>query len=203
MRSAPALGLRRDQHRPRRLAALVALAVALASLGSLGNPAQAAAWDTAAADARSEDALIDLTNATRAGAGLPRLSLDPRLVELARWRSEDMAERDYFSHEIPPAGSMVFDSMDEQGYCFDLAGENIGWAGGGDDGAEERIQTMFVESPTHLANILGAPWDAIGVGSYKRADGRKFWTVLFADRCAADASDAADAGNGTPPPRPR
>jgi hypothetical protein len=40
---------------------------------------------------------------------------------------------------------------------------------------------------------MGEAWDVIGVGSWKRTDGRHYWTVLFADRCEVKSSQAATA----------
>jgi hypothetical protein len=86
--------------------------------------------------------------------------------------------------------------MADDGYCFVVAGENIGWLGGGDERAEARIHQMFLESPTHRSVLMGEAWDAVGVGTFKRADGRKFWTVLFADRCDAQADGPAAQASG-------
>lgn len=204
-RNRPRTGLARA----RRVALMVTLAVALTQVGWLGTPAVVAAWDDGAPSAESERELTALTNRSRSSAGLRPLTVDAELVELARWRSRDMAERDDFSHDIPGVGK-VFDVLDERSFCYELAGENIGWAGGADDGAETRIQAMFLDSPTHRANVLGEAWDAVGIGSYRRADGRKFWTVLFADRCGPAAAlpepapePAAEPQPGTEPePRP-
>ena len=88
----------------------------------------------------------------------------------------------YFSHDIPGVGN-VFRRLDSDGYCYELAGENIGWDDDADEVAPAAIQAMFLASPDHRSNILEARWDAIGVGAFKAADGRKMWTVLFADRC--------------------
>jgi uncharacterized protein YkwD len=37
-----------------------------------------------------------------------------------------MIDNDYFSHSIPGVGN-VFDVLDQRGYCYEVAGENIGW----------------------------------------------------------------------------
>ena len=189
----------------RRLPVLLALAVVAGSLGSLVSAEPVAAWDGDAPSATSERELAALTNQSRASAGLPILVPDGALIRVARERSRDMAERDYFSHEIPPTGELVFDSMADDGYCFVVAGENIGWLGGGDERAEARIHQMFLESPTHRSVLMGEAWDAVGVGTFKRADGRKFWTVLFADRCDGPADGQAAQASGasvTEAPRP-
>jgi len=166
--------------------------VAVASAGAAAAPAPVAAWDPGDPDVASEVLLTRLTNDSRADDGLAALHVDGDLVSLARWRSEDMAVRDYFSHDIP-GGTKVFDELSERGYCFVVAGENIGWLSGRDDGAEQRIHEMFLDSPRHRALILGEAWDAIGIGSYKRADGRHYWTVLFADTCAPEPAVPASA----------
>jgi len=93
---------------PRRFVLLLALSVALTSFGGMATPAAVqATWDVDRADATSEELLAGLTNESRANGGLPTLAVDPELVDLARWRSRDMAERGYFSHAIPPAGTKV------------------------------------------------------------------------------------------------
>jgi len=168
-----------------RIALLVAVLVGLDALGTLGEPAAAAARDPRTAEPASEAMLTALTDASRSAGGLAGLEVDPRLVDVARWRSRDMAERGFFSHDIPGAGR-VFDALTARGYCFELAGENIGWLDGPDEGAEERIQRMFLASAGHRRVMLGSAWDAIGIGAYRTTDGRHFWTVLFADRCDED-----------------
>ena len=179
---------------PRRFALLVALSLALTSLGGMAAPAAArVSWDIDRADAASEDLVTSLTNAGRAVGGLPTLAVDVELVEVARWRSRDMAERGYFGHAIPPAGTKVFNELSARGYCYEVAGENIGWLLGPDAGAEERIQQMFLDSETHRDVLMGKAWDVVGVGSWKRADGRHYWTVLFVDGCEVTSSQAATA----------
>lgn len=177
----------------RGLVAVVALALAAATVAGLVGARPVIAWDGSEARPASEVQLTELTNQSRAGAGRTALPTDPALVEFARQRSRDMAERGYFSHRDPSTGAMVFETMTAAGYCYRVAGENIGWLGGRDDGAEVRVNEMFLESPTHHAVLMGETWTAMGVGTFRRADGRKFWTVLFAQRCSDDVP-AATAG---------
>ncbi|HEU5204016.1 MAG TPA: CAP domain-containing protein, partial [Candidatus Limnocylindrales bacterium] len=112
---------------PRRFASLLALALVLGSVGSAASARPAAAWDAGVPDATSEALLTSLTNESRTDEGLRTLSIDQDLVRIARWRSADMAERGYFSHDIPPRGTKVFNELSERGYCYVVAGENIGW----------------------------------------------------------------------------
>ena len=184
----------------RRLPALTALAFVVTSLGLLATPGVVLGWSNNSFSSASERELVTLTNQARANAGLRSLRVDSTLTSIARWRSKDMIQRNYFSHQIPPTGKSVFDVMQEKGYCFRLAGENIGWNTYPDDQATEQIQKMFMASSGHRANILGKAWDVIGVGAYKGPDEKKMWTVLFADKCS---SAPAPAPKATPRPTPK
>jgi uncharacterized protein YkwD len=169
----------------RSLAAIFLLALGLAAGTAQPRPASAGSWADGSFDAGSELQLVTLTNRSRAADGQGPLRVDPELTGIARWRSQDMALRGYFSHSIPPGGGRVFEVIQGKGYCFSLAGENIGWNTYSDDIATEQIHQAFLDSPGHRANIVADPWQAIGVGAYKGPDGKKVWTVLFADPCEA------------------
>lgn len=181
---------------------LVVLALVAASLGVLARPPAASAWSAGSFSSASESQLLALTNQARASAGLRSLRSDSTLVSLARWRSKDMIERDYFSHQIP-GGGMVFDVMSERGYCFKLAGENIGWNNYPDDVATKAVQAQFMGSSGHRANILGKSWDVVGIGAYKGSDGKKMWTVIFADKCGTTAPKPTAKPTVKPTARPR
>ncbi len=171
---------------PRRLRLLTGLALAMSSLWAMATPATTLGWNANQFSSASEQQLLALTNQARASAGRRSLSWDGALASIARWRSKDMIVRNYFSHDIPGAGR-VFDEMTARGYCYKVAGENIGWNTYPDDVATAQIQQMFMDSPGHRSNILGSDWDHIGIGAYKGPDGKKMWTVLFADKCGSSA----------------
>ena len=184
----------------RRMASAVALVFAITSVFGLAAPSPAAAWSSGSFSAASESQLVALTNQSRAAAGRKALKVDSTLRSIARWRSKDMIQRDYFSHDIP-GGGRVFDVMSDRGYCFHVAGENIGWNNASDAGATQRIHNMFMGSSGHRANILGKDWDVIGIGAYKGANGKKMWTVIFADRCGSTAPKPKPKPN--PPAKPK
>src|SRR6476469_10521329 len=156
----------------RRVAGLLAVAFAVSSLGLLAVPRPADAWSAGSFSSTSEKQLVSLTNRSRAAAGLRALKIDSTLTSVARWRSKDMIVRNYFSHNIPPSGNMVFSVLDSKGYCYSLAGENIGWNNYPDDVATATVQRQFMNSSGHRANILGKAWDVIGVGAYKGPTGK-------------------------------
>src|SRR5664280_3347879 len=136
------------------------------------------AWGISAFSPGDEQLLFTLTNQDRASAGLNVLVNDSYLHTEAEWRAQDMGDKNYFSHEIPPDNKMVFSYMQGDGYCFKVAGENIGLSTWGDDVAKNRIENAFMGSNSHRDKILGN-WARMGVGAYKAADGRKLYTVLF------------------------
>ncbi len=179
----------------RRAALAIVLLFGLSSAANLATPLRTLAWDGNSFVSSSESELIALTNRARASAGLRALRVDATLTSVARGRSKDMIERDYFSHDIP-GGGRVFDTLHRIGYCYKTAGENIGWNTYPDDQATAAIQQMFMDSAGHRANLLGGAYELIGVGAYKGAGDKKMWTVLFADPCSSTA-------RATPKPTPR
>jgi uncharacterized protein YkwD len=186
----------------RRVAAFVALLFAITSVASMARPQAAAAWDSGSFSSASEKSLVALTNRSRAAAGLKALKVDSTLTSVARWRSKDMISRDYFSHDIPGYGK-VFKKLDAKGFCYKVAGENIGWNTYPDDEATATIHEMFMDSSGHRANILGKSWDVIGVGAYKGSDGKKMWTVLFADKCGSTAPKPTAKPTPKPTSKPK
>ena len=205
--STPESGAGRRHRRPplKAFAALLALVVTIAT------PGLVFAWSANSYSSADETLLVQLTNNARASAGLRSLKVDSALTSMAGWRSKDMSDRNYFCHRIPPKGAAipadcatfpaswpkVFDYLKGSGYCYAVAGENIGTNNFADNIATQTIQQGFMDSPSHRANILGTGWDSIGIGAFKRADGSHYWTVLFADKCGA-----APAPTPRPTPRP-
>jgi uncharacterized protein YkwD len=186
---------------PAHLALMLVIALVATGAGLLALPGRALGWSDNSFSATAEQQLFTLTNQARASAGLPTLRWDATLAGIARWRSQDMATRDYFSHNIPPTGEMVFDVMDQKGYCYQLAGENIGWNNYPDDQATDVVQNDFMNSPEHRQNIMGPAWNVAGIGAFKLADGRKFYTVLFANTKGCGSAPTPTA-KPTPKPTP-
>ena len=117
----------------RRTSLLVAFAFALTSVATLAHPAPTLAWDAGAYSSGSEQDLVALTNRSRAAAGLKALKVSSTLTSVARWRSKDMIERDYFSHDIPGYGSgvvIMFASPDEAEAALDGIRSILGTHGG-------------------------------------------------------------------------
>ena len=193
--SAPHPSLRRM--RISGVAIVFALVAVLVSTGSVH------AWAAGTFSVADEQLLFALTNQDRASAGLNALVDDSYLHSEARWRAKDMADRNYFSHAIPPDGRMVFDYMQADGYCFRVAGENIGLTTYDDSNATTSLEQAFLGSPEHRDNIMGT-WVDMSVGAYQAPDGRKLYSVLFSIPCgaAAPTPTPVPAPVATPVPAP-
>jgi uncharacterized protein YkwD len=127
----------------------------------------------------AEQELVALTNADRTSNGLPSLRPRDDLAAVARERSNDMATRNYFSHEIPPANNYFEALLETAGITYHLAGENIARNNRPETQTVRQAQTGFMNSPAHRANILEPGYQAVGVGVTARPDGMKYYTVLF------------------------
>ncbi len=189
-----------------RLPSMLALLFAISSIGLLSTPSAALAWDPGSFSGDSEARLVTLHNQARASAGKGTLKMDATLRTVARWRAKDLAERDYFSHTIKGTDRNAFWYMQyEYGYCFKLAGENLGtlaWEGASEEEATNWIFDAWMKSSGHRTNILGKAWDAVGIGAYQRADGTFLWVALFADKCGGTSPAATPKPTPKATPRP-
>ena len=118
-----------------------------------------------------EAEVVRLVNAERAKEGLAPLTLDWELSRVARYKSQDMHDRGYFSHQSPTYGS-PFEMMRAFGLRYRTAGENIarGYA------SAAQVVNAWMNSSGHRANIMNAGFTKIGVGYV--ADGNYF-TQMF------------------------
>jgi hypothetical protein len=124
--------------------------------------------------------VVELTNAERAKAGLNPLTLNNQLVQAAQGHSDSMAADDFFSH-TGVDGSDVSDRVQDTGYQYSHAGENIA---AGQKTAAEVVQG-WMDSPGHRANILNAEFTEIGIG-YELLENdtgsvnyNHYWTQVF------------------------
>lgn len=122
-----------------------------------------------------------LTNDERAKVGGTALRCNSKLVEAARAHSQDMCDRDYFSHTAmspAPHGASPFDRMTKFGVSNGQRGENIA-AGQSTPAA---VTTSWMNSSGHKMNILSKGYTEIGVGyvSCGSAQYNAYWTQNFA-----------------------
>ncbi|WP_396334475.1 CAP domain-containing protein [Alkalihalobacillus sp. MEB130] len=118
-----------------------------------------------------EQQVIELTNVERRNNGLSDLQLDRSLSNVARVKSQDMQENNYFSHTSPTYGS-PFDMIRDFDISYQSAAENIAQ---GQRSAEEVVQA-WMNSEGHRANILNGSFTHIGVGYHENGH---YWTQMF------------------------
>ncbi len=121
-----------------------------------------------------EQKVIDLVNRQRANYGLPLLKANWELCRVARYKSQDMINKGYFSHQSPTYGS-PFKMMEDFGIRFTAAGENIAYG----QRTPEEVMNSWMNSSGHRANILSRTYNQIGVGVAKAANGTYYWTQMF------------------------
>ena len=118
-----------------------------------------------------EKRVVELVNIERARYGLPALKLNPELSAIARAKSQDMKDKNYFSHTSPTYGS-PFQMMKSFGIKYNTAGENIAYG----YRTPEAVVNGWMNSEGHRANILNSSYKEIGVGYVASGN---YWTQMF------------------------
>src|SRR3954471_16412641 len=121
-----------------------------------------------------EVAVLKIVNEQRHSAGLKPLEMDWELERVARVKSQDMADKGYFSHQSPTYGS-PFDMMKQFGISFKTAGENI--ASG--QRTPQEVMQSWMNSQGHRENILKPEYTHIGVGYCAGGSMGHMWTQMF------------------------
>jgi uncharacterized YkwD family protein/spore coat assembly protein SafA len=121
-----------------------------------------------------ESQVVKLVNAERAKQGLQPLTENWQLSRVARYKSADMAAKNYFSHTSPTYGS-PFRMMESFGIKYSSAGENIAYG----QKTPEQVMTAWMNSPGHRSNILSPSYSQIGVGYATNKSGTPYWTQMF------------------------
>ncbi|MCZ2111498.1 MAG: CAP domain-containing protein [Dehalococcoidia bacterium] len=127
-----------------------------------------------------EQELFDGINAERAKAGLPAYAYDAGLTKVARTRSQQMADQDYFAHRDPYGYTMYTELLAYFGYTsYAWAGENLAMNNYAAAEAAPRAVISLMNSPTHRANLLANDFFRIGIGEVTTADGRHIFSMIF------------------------
>lgn len=117
-----------------------------------------AAQDASVFDADGEAQVFADLNHSRAEAGVPSLKLDAKLTEAARRHALLLAKRHVLSHQFSGEPELV-ERLRSTGLILTAAAENVGMNTQLSD-----VNSMFMRSPGHRANMLNAAYDAVGVG---------------------------------------
>ncbi|RXJ00427.1 hypothetical protein DS745_12040 [Anaerobacillus alkaliphilus] len=115
--------------------------------------------------------VIELTNAERRKNGLPDYQADAQLSGVAKVKSDDMQQNNYFSHTSPTHGS-PFDMIRDHGVSYRSAGENIAQG----QRTPEQVVQAWMNSEGHRKNIMSADFTHIGVGYNENGH---YWTQMF------------------------
>jgi len=136
-----------------------------------------------------ERQMAQLVNADRAQAGLPPLTFDERLADIARGHSLDMRDHGFFAHESPTTG-MLEDRMMVAGYLALEMRENLAQA---PDIA--KAEQNLMKSPGHHDNLMATSVSHIGIGIVHGAEGDPrvlTITQVFARPTELDTPDAVE-----------
>lgn len=90
----------------------------------------------------------------------------------AEKHAKDMAEKNYFDHDSLD-GRDPFDRMEDEGYEYSTAAENIAK---GNKNAQSAINS-WLDSPGHCANMMNPDLKELGMAQYKN-----YWVQVFGTR---------------------
>lgn len=107
----------------------------------------------------AEQKILELMNAKRVEAGLKPLTMDNTLLQVARYKSNDMIQNNFFDHTNPD-GTKWTNWLQALGYKYTTAGENIAY--NTYDAVE--LFNQWWNSEGHRANMMNASYTKVGIG---------------------------------------
>lgn len=155
------------QHLLKRRVALVAVAVAIALGASACGFANTSA--TPPSDA-VQNGVLQAMNSDRAANGLPALQWSPKLANTAgSWAANEAAVNNMYHQNLT---ALLYSDTYSGWYTL---GENLIVGPGGMSVAQ--MESAWMNSSAHRANILNRSFNAVGVGYVRGGDGR-IWVVV-------------------------
>lgn len=131
--------------------------------------------------AEVENGILAIVNQERSKAGQASVSLNLQMKNIARDKSKEMIELNYFDHNSPKNG-YVSDVLKKQGIAYHWVGENIAMFQGGSmsaDAMAKKLMDMWMNSPGHRANILNENFKEIGIGVARQGNLIKATQVFY------------------------
>lgn len=128
--------------------------------------------------AETQEQMLQLVNQARSQermcgdehfSAAPPLKLNNMLQLAAEKHAKDMAEKNYFDHDSLD-GRDPFDRMNDEGYEYSTAAENIHK---GSNNAQRAID-RWLKSPGHCANMMNPDLKELGMAQYKN-----YWVQVF------------------------
>jgi uncharacterized protein YkwD len=113
----------------------------------------------------SVTSLLQDTNTQRDQNGKSALASNSLLNQAAQAKANDMANRNYWSHNTPE-GKQPWQFISDVGYTYMSAGENLAY------GFDDSSATVagWMNSPPHKANLLNNDYTEVGFGIANSAD---------------------------------
>ncbi len=145
---------------------LVVVAIFMLAISILPN--RGTSHTLAYATEMSRETLLQATNGQRASNNKENLTLEAELNKAAQAKAEDMAKRNYWSHQTPE-GKDPWIFIDQTGYKYYKAGENLAY------GFVDSDTTVkgWMNSPTHRDNLLDSAFTEVGFGFANANDYQK------------------------------
>jgi len=103
--------------------------------------------------------LVSLTNNDRTANNVSAVSENAQLTAAAQAAAEDMAAQGYFAH-VSPDGKDPWYWLNLAGYKYQYAGENLAV----DFTDSSAVESAWMSSPTHHANIVKPQYTQTGIG---------------------------------------
>lgn len=101
--------------------------------------------------------LLAETNGERSAHKQAALQLNNQLTQAAQAKANDMAKRNYWSHNTPD-GQEPWVFVDNTGYAYQAAGENLAYG----FSTSNQVVQAWMQSPEHRANMLNSAYQDVG-----------------------------------------
>ena len=121
--------------------------------------------------------VIELVNEERAKIGMPPLSENDTLRQVAEDYACRMIEEDFFAH-YTPEGDGPGERAVRGGYVFMKLGENLA---AGQTSAEQVMGEWMSSDQGHRENILSPDWREIGMAVRTGGEHGTYWVQEFGD----------------------
>jgi uncharacterized protein YkwD len=125
-----------------------------------------------------ENLVFKVINEQRTAAGLAPVQINAGLTDLSRYRSNDMASRNYFSH-VTPEGTKFLSMLTDRGISYRFAGEILARNNYPSEEAAQTAMQSYLTSAPHKAIIMDGKYSQVGVGYALGAEDMNYFTVIF------------------------
>lgn len=123
--------------------------------------------------------VLKFTNGYRAEKSISPLTLDTNLSIAATIRAIEIAYANKFDH-TRPNNTKCFTVLNEIGYTYSTAGENIAYGQNYSYYSPEQVTKGWRNSPGHYANMIHEDFNRLGVGYYKLGN-KTYYVQMFSN----------------------